>query len=251
MAFPLTGLVAYYKFDANNSNDYTSNGYNGSDTSISYGSTQGKINNGASYNGTSSKITVPIGIYGMFAGTAAYSVGLWWQSAGNGGQVFSNHDNSGNSSDNHESFELYVQPGSGGFFVRGDGSARDEIDFSTTFSTNTWYYIVATYDGSNMKLYVNGSSDATAVASTRTAVTADGGWIGTYDFFRGTGGWYSGYMDEIGWWNIALTSGQVSTLYNGGAGLQPPPLRMETFSHSSHEKLPKNSTSPNSYSGTN
>ena len=47
-------LVSYWKLDGNSNDSVGSN--NGSDTNITYGTSYGKINQGALFNGTSSKI---------------------------------------------------------------------------------------------------------------------------------------------------------------------------------------------------
>lgn len=53
----LADLVAYYPLDSN-SNDFSGNTHNGTDTSISYANA-GLIGNSATFNGTTSKIVVP------------------------------------------------------------------------------------------------------------------------------------------------------------------------------------------------
>lgn len=48
-----------YRFNGN-ANDASGNGNNGTDVNVSYGQQYGRINGGASFNGTSSQVTVPI-----------------------------------------------------------------------------------------------------------------------------------------------------------------------------------------------
>lgn len=77
-----------------------------------------------------------------------------------------------------------------------------------TISPNVWYHTALTFDGSTTyKLYVNGVLDATA---TRAAATPA---ISLYQVNGST------YIDEMAFWNDALTASQALALYNGGTGL--------------------------------
>ena len=49
-------IVAYYKLDGNSNDSVGTN--NGTDTAITYSVANGKINQGAGYNGSTSKITI-------------------------------------------------------------------------------------------------------------------------------------------------------------------------------------------------
>jgi hypothetical protein len=49
----------------------------------------------------------------------------------------------------------------------------------------------------------------------------DGNFIGNYNNYDSNWG-FDGMIDEIGVWSRALTSGEVTQLYNSGAGLQYP-----------------------------
>ena len=46
-------------------------------------------------------------------------------------------------------------------FILSFGSSQVKLNTNTSFNTNTWYHIAATYDGTAMKIYVNGNLDAT------------------------------------------------------------------------------------------
>lgn len=49
-------IKGYWKLNGN-SNDYSGNGYNGTDTAITYSQANGRLGQGAGFNGSSSKIT--------------------------------------------------------------------------------------------------------------------------------------------------------------------------------------------------
>jgi hypothetical protein len=85
----------------------------------------------------------------------------------------------------------------------------DTCSGSGTISTNTWYNLVITYDGTNARLYLNGILKATVA---RTYTTAGTGYllIGKdyvqYDQF-------SGKIDEVSVWNRELSLGEISAAY--------------------------------------
>lgn len=82
---------------------------------------------------------------------------------------------------------------------------------STANSTNTWYHIVYTYDGTNAKIYKNGSFLGTTTKSWNTLNNSD-----AFDLGVGVGGelWFDGSIDDLKIYNYALSDSQVATLYN-------------------------------------
>jgi hypothetical protein len=101
------------------------------------------------------------------------------------------------------------------------GANVENIALSTsTLSANNWYHVVATYDGSNMRIYINGALDKTQ------AVTGAIDYTGSDQLFRvglshANSLPFSGQIDEIGVWPRALTAIEILDLYNGGDGNQP------------------------------
>jgi len=87
------------------------------------------------------------------------------------------------------------------------------IDSTSTISTNVWTHIVGTYDGSNLKIYFNGSLDNTvsqtgAIPSTSASLQIAAPQGGSEKF--------TGSMSNVSIWNAALTSSQVKEIYAEG-----------------------------------
>ena len=101
------------------------------------------------------------------------------------------------------------------------GSANDNIEWdlstdgtnwnggftsSNTFLINTWYHIVATHDGSTMRVYINGTEDTggsfPASVSGNINVSAASTQIGR-DAFQGDSFVFDGLLDEVRISNIA------------------------------------------------
>ena len=217
----LAHLVAYYKLDGNSNDSVGSN--NGTDTAITYGTSYGKINQGALFNGTTSQIT-----------SASASLGI----AGNISVGFWANVNTLPTSGNLMSMVAKYVGGAGasGYDVRlYNNGGTQELDFVVTtasqvsvvatkiitLSTSTWYYIVCTNDGTTSTIYLNGSSVATASSGNPDAATQNF-YIGAINYNAGLMRFFNGAIDEVGIWSRALTSTEVSQLYNGGAGIQYP-----------------------------
>src|SRR5439155_22439965 len=64
---------------------------------------------------------------------------------------------------NHRSFSFFLWPsGQASLYVDADGQGNVEqhVDSSQPVPLDEWTYVVATYDGSKLQLYVNGVLDA-------------------------------------------------------------------------------------------
>jgi hypothetical protein len=76
----------------------------------------------------------------------------------------------------------------------------------TTISVGEWHHLAATYNGSALKLYVDGNLVATTRASTALSSGAFPLFIGGNplwgEFFKGT-------IDEVRVYNRALTDGEI------------------------------------------
>lgn len=113
--------------------------------------------------------------------------------------------------------------------ISSDGSSANEGSCTSNaaiFVANETHFYVVTFDGtqasgSRCKIYKDGV-DVTGTDATPSTV-----FNSTANFYLGAnegGGlnWPGGWLDEVGTWNRTLAPSEVTTLYNGGAGLQYP-----------------------------
>ena len=96
-----------------------------------------------------------------------------------------------------------------------------------TFSLgDTWYYLTATADGTNIKMYVNGVLNDT-FTDTNTAVdgqnsnTSNTPYIGGFDN-SGDHDTYKGQINGVSIFDYALSASQVATLWGGGTSVSNP-----------------------------
>lgn len=86
---------------------------------------------------------------------------------------------------------------------------------SAAIPLNTWVHIVASYDGTNLKMYVNGVLSNTSTFPGSIAVS-------TVPMQIGKASWYNGeyshaHIDEFQYFNSALSAVEVQSIYNAGS----------------------------------
>lgn len=79
----------------------------------------------------------------------------------------------------------------------------------------------ATYDGTNIRCYINGSLVSTSgtLINYLTNANALSFVVGASDVLNG---YLDGQLDEMGIWSRTLSGTEITTLYNSGAGIQYP-----------------------------
>ena len=79
---------------------------------------------------------------------------------------------------------------------------------TTNLAAATWYHIVATYDGTTARIYVNGAFEASATASTMLNNNTNHIEIGTSETNR-----FNGTIDEVMMWNKNMTDNEIAFLF--------------------------------------
>lgn len=90
-------------------------------------------------------------------------------------------------------------------FILSFGAAQVKVNTATTFSTNTWYHIAATYDGAAMKIYVNGVLDASVPVTGNFTANGILYLARNYENARTL----NGFLDEFRVWKRALTAAEI------------------------------------------
>lgn len=81
---------------------------------------------------------------------------------------------------------------------------------TTSIATQTWYHFLSTYDGTDLKLYINGVEEATLAESNAPETSDQALYIGTN---QSNSTFVNGSIDDLRIYNRALTSGEVNDLY--------------------------------------
>ena len=135
--------------------------------------------------------------------------------------------------------------------ISSDGSAFDQLfSTSTIASTNTWYYVAVTFSNGTAEFYINGAS-AGADTSSITSIynVSNNYFIGSFQASSSIA--FDGSISNVAVYNSALTSSQISTLFNFGT-----PETNISFSPTAWWKLDNTTTgiqdsSGNGNNGTN
>jgi len=127
-----------------------------------------------------------------------------------------------NGTGNQRSYLLYKQTDSNKmrFLVSDDGTSAGNtiIESSSTFGTGAWYFVVGVLSaGGTMELFVNNSSEGTATAP--SAIYSSTSRLELWNINGGTATTESGNLDSVAIWNRALSTDEITTLYNSGSGV--------------------------------
>lgn len=98
--------------------------------------------------------------------------------------------------------------------ANGTSSTQDNANTGTILSTDTWYHVVGTYNGSQVKIFVDGiekdSYNSSIVPGSFTSTKTTIGWH--YD-----NRYWNGQIDDVRIYNYALTDQQIKILHNFGS----------------------------------
>lgn len=91
---------------------------------------------------------------------------------------------------------------------------------TTTIRDNSWHHFVGTYNGSTLKIYIDGVLENTASANGNLYTTGNKTSIGgVIDVTSGSeiiNNNFLGNIDELSIYNVALTQSDVTTIWNNG-----------------------------------
>jgi len=209
-------LIAYWKFDESSGDAADSSGNSKTLTNnntVAYGT--GKINNAADLEASSSEyFSISNGTY--FDVTSG-SINCWInrESTGTAQRIISTYTNTG---EGGFTFNITATNKLQAFFGEGNQAVTGGTDLTTTGSFA--YMVTFTWTTARKDIYINATSEgsntnAETMTAGETTVSVGRDQKFAVDYF-------DGLIDEMGFWSRALTSTEVTQLYNSGAGLAYP-----------------------------
>jgi hypothetical protein len=211
---PTNGLVAYYSFSGN-ANDNSGNGFNGTISNATLTSDRfGNPNSAYNFNGTTSKID----ILNFTVNPQNFSICLWYNATVNGMagtneflhrcQPTNRMNYCWNLSwglQNNQNYLHTLLKTTSGSVVNQSGS---------NLAINIWQMATMTFDGNYKRVYINGVLiDSTNLAGQTIDYTNKTGIFLGYDSQMD---YYNGKLDDIRIYDRAISSSEVSILYNEG-----------------------------------
>lgn len=221
-----TNLLSYFKLDSSLGYAKDEIGtYNGVLSNVIQNAA-GKVGQSFNFNGTSSYVDCSNGGTSYnFGTTQDFSLTAWIKSTNTAEQFIVSKYLNGIT----PGIIFETEAGDAYAVVRdGIGSGGSEYGLVVSSGVNVndgnWHFIAMTADrDANLSLYVNGISQGTASIAgvTDTINNTSPLYIGRRNNGASSNYW-NGSIDEVGIWGRVLTSVDVSTLYNKGAGLTYP-----------------------------
>tara|TARA_B100000214_G_scaffold257319_1_gene189714 strand:+ start:15195 stop:18257 length:3063 start_codon:yes stop_codon:yes gene_type:complete len=216
--YPDTTNLAYYKLD--NSADDETGVYDGTPENINY--SFGRYGQAADFNGSSSVITLTAtGSSSAFA-LSTYTASLWIY-ADDYNQSNTTYLNMGLAQSGLTWYGIAWTLNAGKIRIYGgDATGVGGYGFFTQDSTITlpntlWVHLVFILNGTSITAYINGEQDT----SLSRTLGANIGYVTNSNFELGRRriatlnyGWYDGKIDQFRFFNSAITSSQVTELYN-------------------------------------
>ncbi len=203
-----SGLVAYYPFSGN-AQDESGNGNDGSavggaalamdrfgsaDSAYQLDGTSGyiEIPDSADFN-FNQPLTVTAWIY-LNDNTSASIVGQWGP-GGFGG----------------DAFVLSVRSGKLRLTLPRPGLY--ELDSQTTLTEMEWLFVGVVYDGADVKLFINGTQDASDTFAAAQVDSDQPVRIGLEEIISGDPAYLDGLVDDVRIYNRALSDSEIDQLY--------------------------------------
>jgi len=212
-------LLAYYKLDETSSTTvYDSFGLNHGTNSGATINQSGKLGTAYSFDGINNEINIPHS--SDFDVGNSWTISLW----ANANDWYTNQTGSGNSfllfgkeyGSNKIPFAIGKDVDTSRLFTGYyDGNWR-RVQLTSNPTTSSWVNLVGVRDSSSVSFYLNGTESVSNTFNTNSANNSEIVLIGQR---WANDGFFDGKIDEIGIWGRALTSGEITQLYNGGDGL--------------------------------
>ena len=201
------GLVGYWAFNegvGTKTGDASGKGINGTVANTTWSS--GRFGKALYFNGTDSIVSAPYN--SALDLTNNITMSVWYKKdVGSGTNKWLLHKATVNTS-----YAMFIE---GGLKMRLEHPSMQDC-LVTEPSEGVWHHAVSTYDGANMKVYVDGVLKNTCAATGNINLTGGGIEIGMFS----SPGYYpfKGLIDEVRIYNRALTASEILDLYKAGDG---------------------------------
>jgi hypothetical protein len=217
--------LAYYRLDdttlpvakdtSGNGNDGT---YVGGVTLGAAGALTGDPDKAISLDGTSGYVDV--GDKFGFDGNASFSLEAWILPTVLNGEYRGVLTNQDGPDSGRDGYLIYVEVGSGVGLERWANSSSNPLAAPGSIGAGDWSHVVGTYDGSNLRIYVDGALAAGPFASGLSIPTHTCSFV-IGAMFCGKVGFFAGGVDEVAVYGHALSAARVLVHYRVGMGEAP------------------------------
>lgn len=204
MSSLLTGLISYYAMEGNGNDSVGTN--NATPVNVNFSLANGKVFQGGKFIWGSSTMNTGSVVGSFPSGNSSRTTCMWLRTTSTNVMVFLPYGTDAGIPNQDWAYlvvggNIGLGLGSGGGFVSG-----------SVVNDGLWHFIVATFDGSVVRLY----KDNVLVGSQGNTLNT----INTTLKFQAFQ--LDGDLDEVGYWNRVLTPTELTDLYNSGNGITYP-----------------------------
>ncbi len=208
----IPGLVAAYSFNAGSGTTVTDSSGNGNNGTIANATwtTSGKYGDALSFNGSNARVNI------NDAASLHLTTGMTLEAWVNPSTVSNSWQDviyKGNDNYYLEATSTVSDVPAAGVTV---GTSDEQAYGTSALTANTWTFLAETYDGSDVRLYVNGAQVAIYGQPGTLATSTDQLQIGGDSLNANQ--YFQGMIDEVRVYNVALTPLQIQSDMNRPIG---------------------------------
>ncbi len=229
---PLTGLVGYFKLDGNANDSSGFNNHGTVNASPAVSNRFGQASSASYFNGSSSYMLIPTSA--SLQPNTAVSISAWIKPEQTTLPATVVSKRFSVASNPLNSYAITTSPDTPisnkwSFALSKGLTGTEKLLTAKNFQPfGVWMFIATTYDGSLMKIYINGVLDTGMAFTGNLGYSAMGLGIGYSG--NGVNDYFKGAIDEVTIHNRALTESEVNAMYHGTVGISD----IETIRHTNH-----------------
>lgn len=175
------------------------------------GAPSSEVDTAARFDGTDDYVTIPDAAAFDFTGTASFTIEAWVKPAALDA-TFRRVVDKEASGVGGWGMHLHTTSGLTVYRVNG-GTVQTAAAPASRFTAGAWHHVAGTYDGTTIRVYVNGVERGTGASGTAIPATAQVVAIGRSTDF---GAYFGGTIDDVALYGSALSAARILDHYEAG-----------------------------------
>ena len=185
--------------------------------------------------------------------TSAISIETWIKTDGLGSRQTIAGKGYPNTGEPYYQYHVEIRAGGEIYFPLSLNGTRQTTETSATINASQWYHIACVYDGSTIKVYIDGVEESSSSASGSISTYSTSFYLGAYSGHSSSNvGNFDGIIDEVRIWNDARTIAEIQeNMHKELAGNESNLVAYYKMSNGTGTSLTDNSSNSNTGTLTN